>query len=139
MIVDEHLAGKPLGLDIVPAKPSVRERMLGQRLTELSAHADYFSPMLYQHTLAFDTGWLLEILDDMAAQTDKPLVPFVQVDAFSDEDGTFSAREWERVLEAALSHGGCEGLIAFRGDMLHARGRGRALGKMLRHRNAGSA
>ncbi|MCY3832238.1 MAG: hypothetical protein OXG85_04420 [Chloroflexi bacterium] len=139
MLVNEHLAGKPLGLDIVPAKSAERERLLGQRLHELSAQADYLSPMLYHHVLGFSTGWMAEILDDMAAQSDKPLVPFVQVDAFSSEDGPFSAREWEQVLDAVLSHGGCAGLIAFTGDMLHARGRGRALAARLRHRIVSSA
>lgn len=132
MIVDRHMAGKPLGLDIVPAKSAERERLLGQGLHELSAHADYISPMLYHHVLGFSTDWMAEILDDMAAQSDKPLVPFVQVDAFSSEDGHFSAREWDDVLDAVLSHGACAGLIAFTGDMLHARGRGRALAARLR-------
>ena len=34
-IVDTHLVGKPLGLDVVPAAPLQRERLLGQRLPEL--------------------------------------------------------------------------------------------------------
>lgn len=130
-IVDTYLAGKPLGLDIVPAKSPQRERLLGQRLNELSAHADCFSPMLYHHVLGFSPSWMTEILDEMAAQTDKPLVPFVQVDSFSSDDGAFSAWEWEKVLHAVLSHGGCAGLIAFTGDMLHAHGRGRSLAKRL--------
>ncbi len=131
-IVDAHLPGMPLGLDIVPAQPLQREQLLGQRLRELSAHADCFSPMLYHHALGFSTGWIRERLDDMAAQTDKPLLPFVQVDVFSAEDGPYSARDWERVLDAVLSHGGCTGLIAFTGDMLGANERGRALRKLLR-------
>ena len=138
-IVDSHLAGKPLGLDIVPADPQQREQLLGQRLHDLSAYVDCFSPMLYHHVLGFSTGWMSEILDDMAAESQKPLIPFVQVDAFSDEDGQFSAREWERVLDAVLSHGNCAGLIAFRGDMLHLNGRGRSIGSLLRRRIASSA
>ena len=101
----KQLPGKPLGLDIVPAKSPQRARLLGQRLRDLSVYADCFSPMLYHHVLGFSTDWISEILDDMAAQTDKPLIPFVQVDAFSAEDGPFSARDWERVLDAVLSHG----------------------------------
>ncbi|MYD09922.1 MAG: hypothetical protein F4X02_07740 [Chloroflexi bacterium] len=132
-IVDTHLPGKPLGLDIVPARPPQRERLLGQRLRDLSAYADCFSPMLYHHALGFSTEWMSERLDDMAAQSDRPLIPFVQVDAFVDEDGPFSARDWERALEAVLSHGSCKGLIAFRGDMLHSNGRGRSLGNLLRY------
>ena len=138
-IVDTHLVGKPLGLDIVPAKSTQRERLLGQRLPDLSAYADCFSPMLYHHALGFSTGWLSEMLDDMAAQSDKPLIPFVQVDAFSDADGPFTAREWERVLDVVLLHSACVGLIAFRGDMLHSNGRGRAMGNLLRQRIASSA
>ena len=130
-IVDTHLNAKPLGLDIVPAKSPQREHLLGQGLKELSAHADCFSPMLYHHVLGFSPGWMTEILDELAAQTDRPLVPFVQVDQFSKNGEPFSVREWEKVLTAVLSHGGCAGLIAFTGDMLHAHGRGRSLEKLL--------
>ena len=131
-IVDTYLRGKPLGLDIVPAKSTQREHLLGQRLHELSAHADCFSPMLYHHLLGFSTGWITETLDELAAETDKPLVPFVQVDAFSKNDEAFSAKEWEEILHVTLSHDRTAGLIAFTGDMLHANGRGRSLGNLLR-------
>ncbi|MCY4020087.1 MAG: hypothetical protein OXG39_11825 [Chloroflexi bacterium] len=131
-VVDTYLQGKPLGLDIVPARSPQREHLLGQRLNALSPHADCFSPMLYHHVLGFSPGWLREILDELAAQTDRPLVPFVQVDPFSSNSAPFSVREWEQVLNAVLSHGGCAGLIAFTGNMLHAHGRGRSLEKLLR-------
>ena len=138
-IVDAHLAGKPLGLDIVPATSPQRERLLGQRLHDLSTHADCFSPMLYHHALGFSPKWMTETLDEMATETDKPLVPFVQVDAFSSEGELYAAREWERVLDAVLSQDGCAGLIAFTGDMLHANGRGRSMEGLLRRRPASSA
>ncbi len=131
-IVDTYLKGKPLGLDIVPAKSQQREDLLGQRLSELSAHADRFSPMLYHHVLGLSPGWMTEILDELAAQTDRPLVPFVQVDPLPSNGGPCSEREWEKVLNAVLSHGNCAGLVAFTGDMLHAHGRGPSLEKLLR-------
>ena len=138
-IVDTHLAGKPLGLDIVPARSRQREHLLGQRLGELSAHADYFSPMLYHDALGFSIGWMTEILDESAAQSDKPLIPFVQVDTFSKDGEPFSARKWEKILNRVQSHAACEGLIAFTGDMLHRNGRGRFMANLLRHRIASSA
>ncbi len=138
-IVDEHLDGKPLGLDIVPAKSPQREHLLGQRLRELSVHADCFSPMLYHHALGFSSDWISETLDDVAAETDKPLIPFVQVDAFSENGEAFSAREWDKVLSTVLSHDSTSGLIAFTGEMLHARERGRSLASLLRRRSASSA
>ena len=128
-IVDTYCKGKPLGLNIVPAKSPQREHLLGQRLNELSRHADYFSPMLYHHVLGFSPGWMKGIQDDLAAETDRPLVPFVQVDPFSSNGEPFSVREWEKVLNAVLSRGGCAGLIAFTGDMLHDNGRGPSLAK----------
>ena len=131
-IVDTHLEGKPLGLDIVPADSLQRQYLLGQRLSELSAHADCFSPMLYHHVLSFSPDWLTETLDEMAAETDKPLVPFVQVGPFTKMGEAFSAREWEKILREVLSHSRTEGLIAFTGDMLHANGRGRSLRSLLR-------
>ncbi len=130
-IVDTNLEGKPLGLDIVPAKSPQREHLLGQRLNELSAYADCFSPMLYHHVLGFSPDWMTEILDELAAETHKPIIPFVQADPFSSNHEPFSAREWEKVLNTVLSHGACAGLIAFTGDMLHANGRGRSLGDSL--------
>ncbi len=132
MIVDEYLDGKPLGLDIVPAKSPQREHLLGQRLDELSAHADCFSPMLYHHVLGFSPDWMTETLNDLAAETDKPLVPFVQVDAFSKNSEAFPAREWEEILNLVLSHERTAGLIAFTGEMLHANERGSSLGNLLR-------
>ena len=138
-IVARHLDGKPLGLDLVPAKSPQRELLLGQRLAELSAYADYMSPMLYHHVLSFSPDWLTETIDEMAAETDKPLVPFVQVDAFAGEEEPFSTREWEEVLHRVLSHERTSGLIAFTGEMLHAHGRGRNLGNLLRRQAASSA
>lgn len=131
-IVDAHLDGKPLGLDIVPAKSPQREHLLGQGLSELSSYADCFSPMLYHHALGFSPDWLTETLDELANETGKPLVPFVQVDPFTKNGEAFLAREWEEILNAGLSHGSCAGLIAFTGEMLHANGRGRSLGNLLR-------
>ena len=130
-IVNADLPGKPLGLDIVPAKSSQREHLLGQRLSALASHADCFSPMLYHHALGFSPDWLTETLDELANETDKPLVPFVQVDPFTKNGEAFSLREWEEILNASLSHGGCAGLIAFAGEMLHANARGRSLGNLL--------
>lgn len=132
-IVDALLNGKPLGLNIVPAKSPTREHLLGQRLTELSAHADCFSPMLYHHVLGFSTAWITEMLDELGSQTDRPLVPIVQVDPLNSKNEMFSAREWEQVLKAVLSHDGCTGLIVFTGDMLHHHRRGRSLGALVRH------
>lgn len=132
MIVNDHLDGRPLGLDIVPARSKQREHLLAQRLSELSAHADCFSPMLYHHVLRFSPDWLAETIDEMAAETDKPLLPFVQVDSFSENGIRFSMGEWEKILREVLSHSRTEGLIAFTGDMLHANGRGRELGNLLR-------
>ena len=139
MIVDDHLDGRPLGLDIVPARSRQREHLLGQRLSELSAHADYISPMLYHHILGFSPDWLTETLVEMAAETDKPLLPFVQVDPFTKDGEAFLMGEWDKILHDVLSHSRTEGLIAFTGDMLHANGRGRSLGNLLRRQAASSA
>lgn len=136
-IVDAHLEGKPLGLDIVPATSPQREHLLGQRLNELSAHADCFSPMLYHHVLGFSTDWITETLNELAAQSDRPIVPFVQVDPFSSDGEPLSMREWENVLDAVLSHDRCAGLIAFTGEMLHANRRGPSLANLLGHFHRG--
>ena len=138
-IVDRHLVGKPLGLDLVPAKSPQREHLLGQRIDHLSAYADYLSPMLYHHALGFSPDWLSEILDDMAAQSDKTFIPFVQVDAFSGEDDPFLSSEWEEALRKVLSHERTSGLIAFTGELLQANGRGRSLANLLRRQAASSA
>ena len=55
-IVDGHMAGKPIGLDIVPAKSPQREDLLGQRLRELSAHTDCFSADAIPSCLGLFTG-----------------------------------------------------------------------------------
>ncbi len=130
-IVKTSMPDKPFGLDIVPARSSQRERLLGQRLPALSAHADCFSPMLYHHVLGFSPAWMTEVLDELAAETAKPLLPFVQVDAFSQNDDAYSAREWDEVLRMTLSHARTVGLIAFTGEMLHVRGRGRSFEEQL--------
>ena len=87
--------------------------------------------MLYHHALGYSPEWISETLDDMAAETEKPLIPFVQVDAFSAEDEPFSSREWEEIVHKVLSHDRTSGLIAFTGDMLHIRERGRSLANLL--------
>ena len=131
-IVNANLPDKPLGLDIVPAKSPQRAGLLGQRLNELSLYADYFSPMLYHHILGFSPDWLTETLAEMAAETDKPFLPFVQVAPFSKNSDAFSMREWEEILRAVLSHSRTAGLIAFTGEMLHVHERGQALNTIVR-------
>ena len=80
----------------------------------------------------FSTGWMSEMLDDMAAQSDKAAHSLcASRRVFGCGRALHSAREWERVLDVVLSHRRA-GLIAFRGDMLHSNGRGQAMGNLLR-------
>jgi len=115
----------PLGINIVPSSTSQRRQLLGQDVTALSAHADIFSPMVYHHILGRDPAWIQDTLDSIADDTEKPLIPFVQVRSLDNPDETdFPAQEWEQVIQTVLTHPQTDGLIAFTGSHLHHVNRG---------------
>jgi len=51
----------------------------GQDLAGISAHTDYVSPMTYAHMLKRPPAWVHSVVADVAAQTDRPVVPSIQV------------------------------------------------------------
>ena len=132
-ITQTHANGKPLGLDIVPAKSTIREHLLGQRLPDLADSADYLSPMLYHHIQGKSPSWITDILDSFADETSTQLLPFIQADSLGigDSEQGFSTKEWEKVLSVTLDHPNTVGLIVFTGDRLSKFRRGDSLRQIL--------
>ena len=132
-IMQTYADDKPLGLDMVPARKTTREHLLGQRLPDLAQHSDYLSPMLYHHILGKSPDWMADMLDQFSAETSARLLPFVQVDALGkgDTEAGFNAAEWEAVLSATLTHPNTVGVIAFTGERLHKFERGSRLKQVL--------
>lgn len=127
----QHSPHIPLAVNIVPASSSQRRDYLGQDIKALSHYVDVFSPMLYHHILGRGVTWIQDTLDEISSETDKPLIPFVQVSALGKDDVDFSTQEWEQVIQTVLDHHATDGLIAFTGDMLHKNQRGLSLRKQL--------
>lgn len=122
---------KPLGMSIVPATPLERNRLLGQRVPELSKLADYISPMLYHHILGHSPAWIADKLDEFAAESDAKLLPYLQVNALGHDDENFPTHEWEAILDTVLAHKHTAGFIAFTGDALSTYQRGNILKNVL--------
>jgi hypothetical protein len=76
-------------------------RIVGQDIRAMSQYADYVSPMCYSHMLKRDPEWIHSVVQDIAAQTAKPVIPSIQVKE-GYIDGTLSPDEFGRCIEAAL-------------------------------------
>ena len=117
----------PLGINIVPASKPVRERLLGQRLSDLAPYVDYVSPMLYHQILGKSLAWITDTLDQLAEEAHTKLLPYIQVKAFDKPANDFDTQEWEQLLHRVLSHPKTIGIIAFTGTSLYHHSRGEQL------------
>jgi len=79
----------------------------GQEITSLARHADLLSPMCYSHMVKRDPAWIASVVRELARQTDKPIIPSIQVsEAYI--PGPLTTAEFGRYLQEALrppSHG----------------------------------
>lgn len=124
---------KPLGIAIVPASPVERKWLLGQDVHKLSQLVDYISPMLYHHVLGKPATWIVDKLDEIARDSHVPLLPYLQVTVFGDNDRNFPTQEWETILDTVLTHKHTVGFIAFTGDALSINQRGQGLQQILQN------
>ncbi len=130
-IQTKYAGDHPLGINIVPADSTQRRGFLGQDVQALSPHVDVFSPMVYHHILGRDVNWIRDTLNQIVDETDKPLIPFVQVQNLTRDDN-FSSSEWEQVIQTVYDHPQTNGLIAFTGTQLHQNQRGETLSNYLK-------
>ena len=118
---------KPMGMSIVPAIPSEREHLLGQRVPELSQVVDFISPMLYHHILGRSPTWITDKLDEFADGTHAKLLPYLQANVLGHAEDSFPIHEWKAILDAVLAHKHTTGFIVFTGNALRTHQRGNTL------------
>jgi hypothetical protein len=51
----------------------------GQDIAAISPYADYLSPMCYAHMVKREPGWIHSVVKDMSGQTEKKILPSIQV------------------------------------------------------------
>jgi len=77
------------------------KKIAGQDIVAISAKANYVSPMTYSHMVKRDAFWLHEVVVDFYRQTQRKILPSIQVKEAYLVD-SLSAMEFEDNLKAAL-------------------------------------
>ncbi len=73
----------------------------GQDLGALGAQVDLVSPMVYHHMVKRPTGWIHDVVKEMAGRTDRPILPSIQV-AEAYLKTPLDVRTFRRALDQAL-------------------------------------
>ena len=69
-----------VGLFLVPGDAAQR-RLVGQDVTALGAYIDVFYAMTYHRIVRQPATWIADVVTDLRARTDRPVVPMVQTSA----------------------------------------------------------
>lgn len=111
-LVDTIRPGISLGLFGLPWRQQdfngAIQTIVGQDFSALASYIDSFSPMTYHAMCGQPVTWIEEVVHEIKAITEKPVIPIVQS---VDHPSTLSATEYGQALQAA--HNAGNGAIVF--------------------------